>query len=94
MFSREALACFLPKLTVGGSSLSPEMMLVAVRLGLRCVEIPVHYGSRTGESKITGSFKKAFLLGLRMIAMIIAYRFRPISLDPETTRVSTARAGH
>jgi dolichol-phosphate mannosyltransferase len=78
MFSRDALHVVLPKLTVGGSSLSPEMMLIAIRLGLRCVEIPVHYGSRTGESKITGSFKKAFVLGWRMIGLIFAYRFRTI----------------
>jgi hypothetical protein len=43
---------------------------------LRCIEVPVHYRSRLGESKITGSFKRAFRLGLRMITLIIAYRFK------------------
>lgn len=79
MFRREALQKLLPLLTVGGSSLSPEIMVVAVRLGLTCVEIPVHYGSRLGDSKITGSFRKAFFLGLRMIGLIVRYRFRNIA---------------
>ncbi len=81
-FTRPALQSILPHLTVGGSSLSPQMMVIAVRQGFRCVEIPINYGSRQGTSKITGSFRKAFLLGLRMIAMIIAYRFKPIPAVP------------
>jgi glycosyltransferase involved in cell wall biosynthesis len=78
MFKRDALQKLLPLLTVGGSSLSPEIMIIAIRLGFACVEIPVHYGSRLGNSKITGSFRKAFVLGLRMIWLIIGYRFRKI----------------
>ena len=76
MFKRGPLQAMIPCLTVGGSSLSPEIMIVAIRSKFRCVEIPVNYGSRLGESKITGSFKKAFFLGLRMIALITRYRFR------------------
>lgn len=89
MFSREALSMVLPRLTVGASSLSPEMMLISIRLGLRCVEIPVHYGSRTGESKITGSFKKAFVLGLRMVGLIFAYRFRTITSSEAAATVDS-----
>jgi len=86
-FKREALACILPHITIGGSSLSPQLMLVAVRLGLRCVEIPINYGVRVGTSKITGSFARAFRLGLTMIALIIAYRFKGIlPLDETLTR--------
>ena len=78
MFKRDALQELLPQLTVGGSSFSPEIMIMSIRLGFTCVEIPVHYGSRLGDSKITGSFRKAFFLGLRMIWLIIRYRFRTI----------------
>jgi hypothetical protein len=55
------------------------LMILAIRLRLTCVEIPVHYQPRTGTSKITGSFWKAFRLGTRMIAMIVQYRFKQIS---------------
>jgi hypothetical protein len=65
--------------TVGDSSFSPELMILCIRRGWRCVEIPVNYGVRVGISKITGSFKKAFRLGLRMIVLITKYRFVPIT---------------
>lgn len=75
MFRREALRQIQPFFTVGGSHFSPECMMLAIRGRLVCVEIPVHYQPRAGTSKITGSFRKALRLGLRMIAMIIRYRF-------------------
>jgi glycosyltransferase involved in cell wall biosynthesis len=78
LFRREALAQIAPYFTVGGSHFSPELMILCIRSGLVCVEIPVHYQPRTGTSKITGSFTKAFRLGLRMIAMILRYRFKKI----------------
>lgn len=78
LFRRDALRQIEPMFTVGGSHFSPELMILAIRSQLACVEIPVHYHPRAGESKITGSFRKAFRLGLRMIAMIIGYRFRSV----------------
>jgi glycosyltransferase involved in cell wall biosynthesis len=78
LLRREALQFLTPMFTVGRSHFSPELMILAIRSHLNCVEIPVHYGPRTGTSKITGSFWKAFRLGLRMIAMIVYYRFRQI----------------
>ena len=78
MFNRRSLEVVLPRLTAGGSTLSPELMLVAIRSRLTCVEIPVHYGSRLGTSKITGDLKKAFVLGLRMIWLVFLNRFKRI----------------
>jgi glycosyltransferase involved in cell wall biosynthesis len=78
MFSRAALDRVTPMFTVGASHFSPELMILAIRSKLRCVEIPVHYQPRLGESKITGSFTRAFRLGLRMMAMIVQYRFKKI----------------
>jgi len=76
MLRRDALRQIVPLFTVGGSHFSPELMILAIRSGLTCVEIPVHYQPRSGESKITGSFRKAFRLGLRMIVLIVRCRFR------------------
>ena len=75
LFRRDALQKIEGHLTAGGSTFSPQLMYVAIRCGLRCVEIPVNYRARVGESKITGDLKKAFFLGLRMIRMIVAARF-------------------
>lgn len=99
LFRREAIHRIADRLTVGGSSFSPQLMLMAIRSGLRCVEIPVHYRTRIGESKITGSFKKAFKLGLRMIVLITAARFETIPrvgtcVDQRTLTAIGESAGH
>jgi glycosyltransferase involved in cell wall biosynthesis len=76
LFRRDALRQIAPYFSVGLSHFSPESMMLAIRSRLVCVEIPVHYQPRTGSSKITGSFWKAFRLGIRMIVMIIQCRFK------------------
>ncbi len=78
LFRREALEQIAEHFTVGSSHFSPELMILAIRAQLACVEIPVHYQQRMGRSKITGSFWKAFRLGMRMIIMILEYRFRHV----------------
>ena len=86
LLRREALQHLAPMFTVGKSHFSPELMMLAIRTKLNCVEIPVHYQPRTGTSKITGSTWKAFKLGLRMIAMIVRYRFKHIPQVPPLTQ--------
>src|SRR5579864_9139684 len=54
LFRREALRQIEPLLTVGGSHFSPELVILAIRTKLACVEIPVNYLPRSGDSKITG----------------------------------------
>jgi hypothetical protein len=51
------------------------MVILALRKRLRVIEIPVNYRGRIGESKITGSFSGALGTGLRMIGLIVRYRF-------------------
>jgi len=82
LLRRQAVEHLQPMFTVGRSHFSPELMILAIRTKLKCVEIPVHYQPRTGTSKITGSTWKAFRLGLRMIAMILRYRFQYIPQIP------------
>jgi hypothetical protein len=83
---RDALRQISPLVRAGGSHLSPELMMLAIRSGLVCVEIPVHYEPRTGTSKITGSFWKAFRLGWKMIFLIAGYRFKSIPGAISTVR--------
>ncbi len=66
------------KLSVGGNYFSPEFMIISIRSKLKCVEIPVNYRERIGESKITSDFWKSFKLGMKMIFLIIKYRFKKI----------------
>jgi len=94
MFTREAIAALQESFTVGKSHFSPELMILCIRRKLRCVEIPVHYGPRIGESKITGDIRKAVKLGLIMIGLIGKYRLKrilPLRLPP--ARAIEIRAG-
>jgi glycosyltransferase involved in cell wall biosynthesis len=73
---RAALERIRPHLTVGGSHFLPEMVMIALRLELKVIEIPVNYRGRVGESKITGSLKGTLRTGFNMIGLILKYRFR------------------
>ena len=92
LFRRDALRQIEPLFTVGANHFSPELMMLAIRTKLTCVEIPVNYLPRSGESKITGSFQKAFRLGLRMILMIVRYRFRTFPRANSTVTALNADA--
>ena len=61
---------------MGGSHFLPEMVILALRRGLRIIEVPVNYRGRVGESKITGSLTGTVSTGLRMIGLILRYRLR------------------
>ena len=71
---REALHRILDDLTVGQSHFLPEMVIVALKRGLRIVEVPVNYKGRIGESKITGTLGGTLRTGFRMISLILRYR--------------------
>ena len=61
------------KFTQSGSTFSPDFMITAIKNGLSCVQIPVHYRRRIGRSKLTGSFLKNIKLGLAYLRLIVFY---------------------
>ena len=73
---KSALKRIEGKFTVGKSEFSPEFMILCIKSKMRVLEIPVNYKQRVGESKITNNFWNSFKLGLRMIWLIIAYKFK------------------
>ena len=75
LIKRPALNRIIKKFRVGGSHFSPEFMILCIKNKIKTIEIPVNYGSRIGTSKITGSFWKAFKLGMVMIGLIFSYKF-------------------
>jgi glycosyltransferase involved in cell wall biosynthesis len=72
---RAALERISSELTVGGSHFLPEMVILALKNGLKVIEVPVNYRGRVGESKITGNLKGTLKTGFNMIGLIIKYRF-------------------
>jgi len=75
LIKKDALKKISGKFSVGSSHFSPEFMILCIKNNIKTVEIPVNYRKRIGQSKITGSFFKAFKLGLVMIALILGYKF-------------------
>jgi glycosyltransferase involved in cell wall biosynthesis len=75
LFHRQALRLIRPHLTIGGSHFGPQLLMEVVAHRIPFVEIPVNYRSRVGHSSVTGDLWKAFRLGVRMIALVLAYRF-------------------
>lgn len=75
LFHREALELIRPHLTIGGSHFGPQLLMEVVAHRVPFVEIPVNYLTRVGDSSVTGDLWKAFSLGIRMIGLVLAYRF-------------------
>lgn len=76
LIRRPALEKMQPHFSIKDSWFGPEMMLLACGLDVPFVQIPVNYRSRVGVSSVTGNKWKAFRLGLRMIALILRYKWR------------------
>lgn len=72
---RDALERLKPLFTVEGSFFGPEMMVLSILKKMRVIQIPVNYTQRVGTSSVTGDWRKAFVLGLQMIALVLRYRF-------------------
>lgn len=75
LFHREALKRIRPHLTIGGSHFGPQLLMEVIAHGIPFIEIPINYHRRVGESSVTGDLWKAFWLGMRMIALVLSYRF-------------------
>jgi hypothetical protein len=82
---RHALRRFISSLSVNGSHFLPDMVIQAKLHGVTMTEVPVAYGKRVGQSKITGSLKGAVTTGSRMVALILWRRF-------SNGRLATGRA--
>ena len=75
LIKKPALNKILNKLIILNSSFSPHFIIVSIKNKLSYKEIPVIYKNRIGNSKITSSFQKSFLLGIKMIILIISSKF-------------------
>ena len=76
LIKRNAYDKIKDKFSIGGSHFGPEMTLLIITNNIKFVEVPLNYGKRIGKSSVTGSKFVAFLLGLKMIWLIIKFWFR------------------
>jgi glycosyltransferase involved in cell wall biosynthesis len=76
LFNRRMAGYIAENMKVGDSHAGAEILMLVLVSGARFVELPVNYLPRVGKSSVTGDPLKAFVLGLRMICLVIAYRFK------------------
>jgi glycosyltransferase involved in cell wall biosynthesis len=78
LVKRSSMLKILKKSKVVSNFFGPEMMLISILLNLKIIQIPINYRERVGISSVTGSFKKAFILGLQMILLILKFRIMTV----------------
>lgn len=82
LLSRSALKNIQPHFKIGGNHFSPEINIFLGLHRIPFIEIPVHYQQRIGESHGSGTFWRAFKLGLKKIWIVLSYRvkywFKPL----------------
>jgi glycosyltransferase involved in cell wall biosynthesis len=71
--NRKALMMLVDDLKIGGNHFSPHMIKLALKKGLRVIEVPITFHERVGQSKGAGSSRKNGLkIGLKMLWEIIS----------------------
>jgi glycosyltransferase involved in cell wall biosynthesis len=76
LIDRKSLNQIRRYLTVGSSHFGAQMMLVIIKKKIGFIEVPLNYGKRVGQSTVTGSSWKAFVLGVRMVGLVVTYKFK------------------
>jgi len=76
IIKKESLEKIQGQFSVKGSHFNPEVMILTIKNKIKCVEIPVNYKERVGDSKITSDFWKTFKLGIIMIGYIFKRRIK------------------
>ncbi len=76
LIKKDCLERVQSQFSVKGSHFSPEFMILTIKNIMKCVEIPVNYKERVGDSKITSNFWKSLKLGIIMIGFIFKERFK------------------
>ena len=74
LLRRDPARYIADRMKVGGSHAGAEIMLHTIVGGLRFVEVPVNYLPRVGVSSVTGDWRKAIAVGLRMIGLVLRFR--------------------
>ena len=78
LVKRSSMLKILKKSKVVSNFFGPEMMLISILLNIKIIQIPINYRERVGISSVTGSFRKAFILGIQMILLILKFRIMTV----------------
>ena len=81
LIKRELYGKIKPHFSIGTQHFGPELTLIVIKSGAGFIEIPVNYKPRVGKSSVTGSMKKAFVLGIKMILLIFRYKLKRMDFN-------------
>jgi glycosyltransferase involved in cell wall biosynthesis len=76
LFNRRMADYIAETMKIGESHAGAEILMLVIVSGTRFVEIPVNYLPRVGKSSVTGDPIKAFVLGMRMILLVLSLRLK------------------
>ena len=76
VMTREQAAMIVENSVLDGSAYGLEILLLAVIMQTRLVQVPVNYQRRVGVSSVTGDFGTTLRLGLQMIGLVLRMRLR------------------
>ena len=86
LIRRRTLERVRPRFETMGNAFGLELTLRVIQEGIDFVEIPVNYQPRVGTSSVTGHWRKTVRLGLRMLGLILRYRFLSAFRTPFSKR--------
>jgi glycosyltransferase involved in cell wall biosynthesis len=93
IMTRDQTRMILNKSQLDGSAYGLEMLLLAVIMPTRLVQVPINYHPRIGTSSVTGDLTKTLKLGFQMIGLVLRMRTRRRRIRQTTTaQRSTTRA--
>jgi glycosyltransferase involved in cell wall biosynthesis len=76
VMTQEQARWALTRSRLDGSAYGLEMLLIAVIMRTKLVQVPVNYHPRVGVSSVTGDFRKTVSLGFEMIRLLLKMRLR------------------
>ncbi len=76
LVKREVYEKIRNSLRTGDGRFSPHLMIKIISNRVPCIEIPVQFKKRIGESGYTGSIWKAAKLGFKMVLLITVQKFK------------------
>ncbi|KRB80304.1 glycosyl transferase [Nocardioides sp. Root190] len=80
VMTREQASMVLSRSRLDGSAYGLEMLLIAVIMRTKLVQVPVNYHPRVGVSSVTGDLGKTIKLGLEMILLVLKMRLRTVGI--------------
>ena len=80
VMTREQAEMVVGRSRLDGSAYGLEMLLIALIMRTKMVQVPVNYHPRVGVSSVTGDFGKTVKLGLEMILLVLKMRLRAFSI--------------